>query len=357
MAVNTQGVKEKLAQKALTTTSGPKSPEVTIQEYLQEMAPAIKQALPKHLSLDRLLRIAMTTIRTTPKLLQCNVQSLMAAVMEAAQLGLEPGILGHCYIIPYGSEATFVIGYRGMIDLARRSGNIESIYAHEVYENDYFKLRYGLNEELVHIPWHLREDARTSKSGEMRGAYMVAKFKDGGYYIHYMSKSEIDDHRKRSKAANNGPWVTDYIEMAKKTVVRSAWKWLPISVEIMRQVEAVDETVKTDIAQDMADVPALDDGVIDITPMPAETQQDENQNAEAEANEVAKPTTDQATKAQIGKINSLAKDLGIDDDGLLRVAGDNVGREVADIAELSKKEASTVIQYLLGMQGVVSANK
>lgn len=356
MAVNTQGVKEKLAQKALTTTSGPKPPEVTIQEYLQEMAPAIKQALPKHLSPDRLLRIAMTTIRTTPKLLQCNVESLMAAVMEAAQLGLEPGILGHCYIIPYGSEATFVIGYRGMIDLARRSGNIESIYAHEVYENDYFKLRYGLDEELVHIPWHLREDTKPTKSGDIRGAYMVAKFKDGGYYIHYMPKAEIDEHRKRSKAANSGPWVTDYIEMAKKTVVRSAWKWLPISVEIMRQVEAADETVKTDIAPDMADVPALDDGVIDITPMPTETQQN-NQGTEAETNEVIRPVTDQATRAQIGKINGLANDLGIDKAGLLQVVKDNAGREVADIAELDKREASTVIQYLLEMQDVVNTNK
>lgn len=238
-------LKERLAEKAAVAPRG-QNPATTIAEYLKKMGPEIARALPKHMNPDRLARVALTTIRLTPKLLQCELPSLMGAIMQAAQLGLEPGLLGHCYIIPYGKEAQFVIGYRGMIDLARRSGNIQSIYAHEVYTNDYFELQYGLEEKLVHIPWHMRTDGQFDGPGDIRGFYMVAKFKDGGCHFHYMTKQQVDNHRARSKAADNGPWVTDYIEMGKKTVVRSAWKWLPISVEIMTQVESADESIKRD---------------------------------------------------------------------------------------------------------------
>ncbi|MEK5358816.1 recombination protein RecT [Paenibacillus sp. FSL L8-0709] len=222
------------------------SPSQTIAAYLKKMEHQIAEAMPKHMNIERLSRIALTTIRTTPKLLECSIPSLIGAVMQAAQLGLEPGLIGHCYIIPYGKEATFIIGYKGMIDLARRSGNIQSIAAHEVYENDFIELTYGLEENLKHIPWFLRKDEKPTVSGQVIGAYMVAKFNDGGHFIHYMPISEIEAHRKRSKAANNGPWVSDYTEMCKKTVVRSGWKWLPISVEIASAVTQ-DETTRKDI--------------------------------------------------------------------------------------------------------------
>ena len=269
-------LKNKLAEKASGNANTPRRPEETIREYLLRMSPEIKRALPKHMDADRLARIAMTVIRTTPKLLECNVPSLLAAVMQSAQLGLEPNILGHCFIIPYGKEAQFQIGYRGMIELARRSGNIKSITAHEVYENDYFKLKFGLDEVLEHIPWHSREDKLYDEPGDIRGFYMVAKFKDGGHQVHYMPKAEVDEHRNRSKAGNNGPWVTDYVEMGKKTVVRSAWKWMPISVEIMKQVESSDETVKTEIEEDMTEVP----NIIDVEQVTEEVDQEA---AESEA--------------------------------------------------------------------------
>lgn len=259
-----QNLKEKLAEKANMPVKS-QDPANTIATFLKRMEVQIARALPKHMNADRLARIALTTIRTNPKLLDCKVESLMGSVMQAAQLGLEPGLLGHCYIIPYKNEAQFQIGYKGMIDLARRSGNIQSIAAHEVYQNDYFKLKYGLEDTLDHIPWHLREDDTFSVPGEVRGFYMVAKFKDGGYQIHYMSKSEVDAHRERSQNVRNAkkynyqtPWDTDYVEMGKKTVVRSAWKWLPISVEIMQKVEASDGTIKREIAPDMSEVPAVD---------------------------------------------------------------------------------------------------
>lgn len=234
-----------------TTQPKAMTPEQTVRDYLKRMAPEISKALPKHMDADRMARIALTTIRTTPKLLNCNINSLMSGIMQAAQLGLEPGLLGHCYLIPYGNEAQFIIGYKGMIDLARRSGNIQSIYTQCVYENDEFSYQYGLHPDLKHIP-------ADGERGDFKGAYAVAHFKDGGYQFEYMPRSEIDKRRKRSKASGNGPWVTDFEEMAMKTVLRHMWKFLPISVEIMSKVEKSDETVKRDIAEDMGDVPTID---------------------------------------------------------------------------------------------------
>jgi recombination protein RecT len=173
-------------------------------------------------------------------------------------------MVGHAYLVPFNNrktgkkEAQFIIGYRGMIDLARRSGTLESIKAEPVYENDFFKLSYGLEDRLEHVPYHCREDGRQSESGAFRGSYAVAKFKEGGHAILYMPKAEIDQHRKRSKSSDSGPWVTDYVQMALKTAVRGLWKWLPISVEVARQVEGTDETAKTAINSDMSE--AIDIG-------------------------------------------------------------------------------------------------
>ncbi|NPV52175.1 MAG: recombination protein RecT [Firmicutes bacterium] len=248
-------LKDKLAERAAVAPKAA-GPADTIAAYLKRMEPEIKRALPKHMDPDRLTRIALTTIRTNPKLLKCSVQSLMAAVMTAAQLGLEPGLLGHCYIIPYSGEAQFQIGYKGLIDLARRSGNIESIAAHEVCENDEFEFEYGLNEKLRHKP-------ALKDRGRVILFYAYAKFRDGGHQIEVMSIDEIEQIRKRSKAGNTGPWVTDYVEMGKKTVVKRLCKYLPISVEVMRGI-AQDETIKREIKEDMTEVPDVTE-TIDVT--------------------------------------------------------------------------------------------
>ena len=151
----------------------------TIEDYLKQMAPAMKEALPKHMDVERLMRLAMTTIRTTPELRQADAGSLLGAVMQAAQLGLEPGLLGQCCLLPFKNnkkgitEVQFIIGYKGMIDLARRSGHIESIYAHAVYEKDEFEYELGLNPKLKHVP------SMDADRGEYIGSYAVAHFKDG----------------------------------------------------------------------------------------------------------------------------------------------------------------------------------
>lgn len=235
-------MKNQLAQKTVKAVTPAKGQSKTLEDYLKQMAPAMAEALPKHMSVDRLLRLAMTTIRTTPELRKAEPASLLGAVMQAAQLGLEPGLIGHCYLLPFKNnkkgitEVQFIIGYKGMIDLARRSGHIQSIYAHAVYEKDEFEYELGLEPKLVHKP------SMEADRGKFIGAYAVAHFKDGGYQFEFMPKSEIEKRKSRSKTANSSysPWKTDYEEMAKKTVVRHMWKYLPISVEIQQQV-AYDE--------------------------------------------------------------------------------------------------------------------
>jgi recombination protein RecT len=194
----------------------------------------VQRAIPRHMDPDKLLRVALTAIRQNPNLMRCNTQSLLACVMGAAQLGLEPEpALGQVYLVPYFNkkknqhEATLIPGYRGYIALARRSGEVQSVSAQVVYENDEFQLEYGLNETLRHVP-------ADGDRGGIKGAYVVFKYKDGGHSYDYMSKADIDKIRARSKSSDSGPWVTDYPEMAKKTVIRRHIKLVPLSVELTK---------------------------------------------------------------------------------------------------------------------------
>ena len=191
-------------------------------------------ALPKFLDTDHFIRSAITEFRLNPQLAECSVPSVLGYFMQAAACGLAPAsMLGQCYPVPFNNkktgqrEAQFICGYRGMLSIARRSGEIASVIAEIVHEKDEFDLEYGLEPKLIHKPY-IEGDP-----GAMTGAYVVVRFKGNGVepLIKFMPKSEIDSHRKRSKASSYGPWVTDYDEMAKKTVFRSVFKWLPISIE------------------------------------------------------------------------------------------------------------------------------
>lgn len=230
-------------------------PAQTIDAYLRRMAPEIKRALPAHMTADRLARVAMTTIRLDPKLLRCNVQSLIAAVMQAAQLGLEPGLLGQCYLIPFGAEVQFVVGYKGYIQLARRSREVLTIDAHEVCEHDQFEFAYGFDPKLLHVP--ALEDR-----GEITRFYAAMTLVGGGRQAHVMSRHEVDVIRAKAPGRNSPAWTDYYIEMGRKTPLRNLMKYAPLSVEIAKAV-AADGTVKTDISEDMAEVPSVIDTTAD----------------------------------------------------------------------------------------------
>jgi recombination protein RecT len=225
------------------TVSAPKSNNqlASVQNLLEKLQPQLLKALPKHLSPDRMTRIALTELRKVPKLATCDPMSFCGAIMMCAQLGLEPGgALGHIYLIPFDNrkkntvEVQVIMGYRGMIELARRSGQIVSLAAHEVYENDTFEFEYGLTEKLRHVP-------SLADRGKLMAVYSVAHFVGGGHQIEVMSKPDVDKIRARSKSGNSGPWVTDYEEMAKKTVLRKLFKYLPVSIEKLQQATAIDE--------------------------------------------------------------------------------------------------------------------
>lgn len=208
-----------------------------VRDLLNKSKNEIEAALPKHLSADRMLRIAMTEVRRTPKLLECDPRSLIGAVIQASQLGLEPGsALGHCYFVPFFNgkskqfEIQLVPGYRGFLDLARRSGQCQNIVARAVYAGDEFEFEYGLEERLVHRP------CSVSERGELTHCYAIAFLKDGGRQFEVMSYDEIEAIRKRSKAGETGPWQSDYEAMARKTVLRRLFKYLPVSIEMQKAV-------------------------------------------------------------------------------------------------------------------------
>lgn len=176
-------------------------------------------AMPKSMTPDRLTRIVMTECRKTPALLKCAPESFYGAVLQCAALGLEPGsALGHCYLLPFGNgkdkqgrpNAQLIIGYRGMIDLARRSGQIVSLSAYCVHEQDTFNYKLGLDPDIEHIP------ASVADRGKVTHVYAVAKLKGGGVQFEVMSRAEIEKVRASSKAGNSGPWSSHWDEMAKK---------------------------------------------------------------------------------------------------------------------------------------------
>lgn len=224
------------AKNNLTGAVATAKKEKTIFDVIQAGARQFAAALPKHMDSERFVRVAITTIRQNPKLAQCSQASLLGALMTSSQLGLEPGVLGQCYLIPYGTECQFQISYKGMIELLRRSGQLKDIYAYSVYSNDEFEMIYGLERDLKHKP-------KIGDRGEFTGCYCVAILQDGARAFEFMTKDEIEKHGKKfSKTFNNGPWKTDFEAMAHKTVVKKMLKWLPVSVEILESIRKDEKT-------------------------------------------------------------------------------------------------------------------
>jgi recombination protein RecT len=217
-----------------------------VRGFLAKLAPNMQAALPKHITAERMARVALTACQMTPALLDCDRQSLALSVLAASALGLEIGNgLGHAYLIPFKGKAQLIVGYRGMIDLARRSGQLSTIYARVVSKGDAFSYAFGLDDKLEHVP-------SLESAGEVTHVYAVAKLRDGGRQFDVMTKAEVDAIRKRSLSGGNGPWVTDYEEMAKKTVIRRLFKMLPVSVEMQRAV-SLDEQAEHDSGQQFGD--------------------------------------------------------------------------------------------------------
>lgn len=214
-----------------------RSPANSLAELLMQQKDQIALAIPKHMTADRMLRISMTALRTTPKLAECTPASFLSCVMSAAQLGLEPNTpLGHAYLIPRKNkgvmECTLLVGYQGMLDLARRSGQLRRIQAYVVREGDHFTWALGLNPDIQHRPGNGNE------SKPITHAYAVARLQGGDDVFVVITRGEIEKRRKRG-ASGSGiktPWDTDYDAMALKSAVRALWAFLPKSSEMAMAV-------------------------------------------------------------------------------------------------------------------------
>ena len=224
-----------------------------VGELMKSLGPGFQRALPMHLraNIDRYMRVALTTLRETPKLLQCTRPSLLASMMHAAQLGLDVGgAMGLAYLIPYGHECKLIVGYKGLVELVYRSNKVRNIEARVVSTTDRFDIELGTTPRIKHIP-------ALAEKGEFAGVYAVAHMKDGGIHFEHMTKAQVNAIRDRSRAKNDGPWKTDYEEMAKKTVVRRLVKLLPLSVEVSKAV-VLDEQAEAGLPQKIDDLPEAD---------------------------------------------------------------------------------------------------
>lgn len=217
----------------------------TLRDYLAHptIRSSIADVLPKHLTPEKLTKLVCAAVSRQPLLAQCTMPSLLKQLMILSELGLNPsGALGEAYLIPFKrnwktpdgkwnseQEVQLVIGYRGFIALARRSGNIQSIESRVVYKDDQFDMSFGLEQFLKHVP-NLQG---STEDADIIGAYCIARFKDGGNHVEFMSRKQIDAIRNRSKSSKDGPWVTDYAEMCRKTVIRRGSKYWPLSTEDM----------------------------------------------------------------------------------------------------------------------------
>ena len=217
-------------------------------------------ALPRHISADSMMRIAMTQLRLVPKLDKCSVESFMGALLQASQVGLRPGVLGEAHLIPRWSsktktyEACFQPGYQGVAQLAFRSGEIADLSFEPVYRGDTFSVQKGEDPKIIHIP----DPDNEPDEANLTHVYAIVKLKSGGILRAVMTRKQIDAVRDRyaqrdrdtGNLLQGQPWVTDYIAMALKTVLLRALKLAPKSTELQMVIDASYE----------ADNPAYDRG-------------------------------------------------------------------------------------------------
>lgn len=247
-----------------------------IDKAKQEVAALFKrnekrfiELAPKGFHGARLAQIALTNIMQTPALALCTRESLFAGVVESLKLGLAlGGPMQESWLIPFKGQAQLIIGYQGMRSLVDRSGSVRDLQPRAVHnglyrdggewvqkkEPDLFSVEYGSNPRIVHVP----KNPEPEHKEQLVGVYAVARLKGGGEQMVWMEVEDIERHHKRSRAANNGPWVTDYVQMALKTAIRKICKNLPKSsvpygVQYALYVEDIQERSDSGLVLDARD--------------------------------------------------------------------------------------------------------
>lgn len=286
-----------MAQSSLSALSKKRSPGAidSVQALLVANFKAIQSCLPKHLTPERMCRIAVQSLQRNPDVLECTPESLVKAIIESSSLGLEIDSRGLAYIVPYGNKnqnghknATLIFGYKGLMELAYRSGRVASIHAETVCENDIFEFELGLSPRLKHVP-------NLDDRGGLRAVYAVAHMKDAAPAFVVMGKADVEKVRRASKAGNSGPWTQWAEEMWKKTAIRRLCKYLPLSPEIQRAI-ALDE-------QADAGVQKLAEGILNLPEEPAiETEARPKQEPE-EREEKPAPVAHEEAQFECAKVD------------------------------------------------------
>jgi recombination protein RecT len=192
---------------------------MTVTDRVRSGAIAFYELMPPGIDGDRVLHGFEMTVARNDKLRKCSYDSLEAAALDCARLGMWPGPEGHMYLVPYGRTCTPIVGYKGLIALMKRAGGVTRVEARLIHDADEFAMMLGTDPRIDHLP-------AKGDRGPVIGAYAVAWFVDGSVQFEHMSADEIESIRARSKAANSGPWVTDTGEMYRKTVVRRLAKYV-----------------------------------------------------------------------------------------------------------------------------------
>jgi len=208
-----------------------------ISNYIKTKADSIQNAFPIDMNYDHFIASAYVYLSHPDRrnmINDCTKESIYSAIYDAAQVGLDfvPS-KGHAYIVKYGNRATFMPGYRGLIEVATRTGVVHHIDAENVYEQDYFKMVKGTNPQIIHEPYYKGD------RGEKYGAYAIAYFRDGGHPLFvYMNNKEIDSAKKKSAYVGAGsPWCDFEDEMRRKTAIKRLYKLLPLSKEMEKAIE------------------------------------------------------------------------------------------------------------------------
>lgn len=216
------------------------SPAKTLRDMLcqESYKTQIAQALPKGLTADRMVRVVLTAMNKNPKLLECSKETIWESVLNCSALGLFPDALGRAYLVPYKGKCQLIIGYKGLIDLAYRSERIASINIQIVRQGDEFTREPMSMPPIRHRI--IENDGDTFR--EMTHVYSVVYLKGCEHpSIEVMTLREVQEIRSRSMSKDSGPWVTDFEEMAKKTVFRRHSKILPMSAELAQAMSVDDD--------------------------------------------------------------------------------------------------------------------
>lgn len=240
-----------LTERAHGTAVERRSEGLTLRDQIQTMESQFALAMPKGMEAAQLVRDALTCLKQTPKLAECSPQSVLGSLMTCAQLGLRPGVLGHAWVLPYWDkksrafQAQLIVGYKGYVELAYRSGQIGTIIGRTVYEGDTFDVEYGLDDRLIHKP------AMTGERAKPIAHYAIVKLANGGRTFWVMTEDEMQAWRRKYAPTNKagqvvGPWVSDYEAMARKTCLLRLAAWMPKSTELAYAME-IDNGVRTNV--------------------------------------------------------------------------------------------------------------